>query len=321
MADKIDKLTEEQEAKMYQYRDEALAIGLATGATNRLESERAIRSLYVYAKKPEPMFVFFVRSPDEAQKLIHSFVDERVEDHEINAMIGKGMNNDEIVAELVSKFKKPKNFVGSHSYSYGSSESYWVWHAKYMKEVLGVDMDTATIEGLSIMETLCRHSGWHYVFEYIAIICDRPTEVHMENGVCHNEKGPAIAYSDGFKCFVIEGHNVTEQIVMAPETLTLEQIDTEGNAEVKRIMIQRFGAHKYLKETGAKVINEDEGLGLLGSAPRWLIEDKNGQKWLVGTDGSTRREYFMPVPREVRTCSEAHQAISGLKESDCLAEC
>jgi hypothetical protein len=50
----------------------------------------------------------------------------------------------------------------------------------------------------------------------------------------------------------------------------------------------------------------------VGASTRVLLEDPDGEKWLVGTDASTKRVYTMSVPREVRTCSEAHCAISGL---------
>jgi hypothetical protein len=34
-----------------------------------------------------------------------------------------------------------------------------------------------------------------------------------------------------------------------------------------------------------------------GSMPRALMVDKQGQRWLVGTDGSTKRVYYMRAPR------------------------
>jgi hypothetical protein len=48
---------------------------------------------------------------------------------------------------------------------------------------------------------------------------------------------------------------VTEQIVMAPQTLTAAQIDAESNAEVRRVMIERFGRARYIKESGAQLVH------------------------------------------------------------------
>lgn len=312
---KIEKLTDEQMALTQTYMENSLAVGLATGPTNREEAEKALRELYTFIDLEQPATVFFVRSPSEAQRLIAGLIEKKVDDR-----TKYGADNDEQVAKIIEGVKPRKDVYTSHGYSYGNHECYWIWYYKYMREVLNVPVDEKAARGLEIMERLALNSGWHYVFPNCAIICDRPQELHMENRVLSNEEGPAFVYSDGFKCYAIEGHLVTEQIVMAPETLTTTQIKDEQNAEVRRIMIQRYGVAKYLMETGAKMIDTDPGLGLDGSAMRGLIEDNLGNRWLIGSDGSTGREYHMPVPNTVKTCAEAHQAISGLDESDCLAE-
>jgi len=56
-----------------------------------------------------------------------------------------------------------------------------------------------------------------------------------------------------------------------------------------------------------------------GSMPRALMEDKQGQRWLVGTDGSTKRVYYMRAPREANTCAEAHSALAGFDENQIIA--
>lgn len=86
-------------------------------------------------------------------------------------------------------------------------------------------------------------------------------------------------------------------------------------------MRERFGEGKYLAACGAKLIDADGGIaGSRGAQPRVLLEDDEGLRWLVGTDGSTRRVYHMQVPPTATTCREAHEAISGLSEARCLAE-
>ena len=138
----------------------------------------------------------------------------------------------------------------------------------------------------------------------------------------HNVTGAAIEFRDGYKLWSIDGMTVTEQIVMMPETLTMQQIEDEKNVEIRRIMIQRFGEEKYIIETKAVCIDFSAGLGLQGSAPRALYVLPKGEKILFGTDGSTKRPYFMHVPTEAKTCSEAHRMISGLDdENSLLVEC
>ena len=103
-----------------------------------------------------------------------------------------------------------------------------------------------------------------------------------------------------------------------------EKIDTPRQ-QIKRMgavirHIERMGPAKYMQEAGSKLIDMAT-LTLVGSAPRALMEDAVGNLWLVGTDGSTKRVYTMSVPREAKTCAEAHRLISGLdNESRLIAE-
>lgn len=46
-------------------------------------------------------------------------------------------------------------------------------------------------------------------------------------------------------------------IVEHPELITRDHIEAESNAEVRRVMIDRFGAERYIVESGAKQIAKD----------------------------------------------------------------
>jgi hypothetical protein len=56
---------------------------------------------------------------------------------------------------------------------------------------------------------------------------------------------------------------IVQQRAYSPERITAEQIETETNAEVRRVMIERYdsvrGAGAYLKDSGAQIIAQDEG--------------------------------------------------------------
>jgi hypothetical protein len=49
---------------------------------------------------------------------------------------------------------------------------------------------------------------------------------------------------------------VSRQVVETPETLTTEQILGETNAEVRRVMIDRFGAERLLEQADTRVLDE-----------------------------------------------------------------
>ncbi len=49
-----------------------------------------------------------------------------------------------------------------------------------------------------------------------------------------------------------------EQLIIQPETITIEQIRDEQNAEIRRVMLERFGFDRYITESGADLINRDD---------------------------------------------------------------
>ena len=208
---------------------------------------------------------------------------------------------------------------GANNYSQGAFWANWTAYVSFMRDVL--DWQDPILEKAQVSEDLTLSCGWIWWHENICAISDRPSELHRDwQGRLHNESGPSIAYRDGWKLYHWHGVSVPLQVIEFPETITAKQIQDEKNAEVQRIMIERVGAGKYLRESGAKLIDMDS-LTLEGSAPRALMEDKTGNRWLTGTDGSTARVYTMAVPREAQTCAEAHRMISGLdKESRLIAE-
>ena len=169
--------------------------------------------------------------------------------------------------------------------------------------------------------------GWWWPHSDFVVACDRPEFIRREQVAqrgygshrLHAEDGPAIRWRDGWALWYWHGVQVTQQVIESPETIAVAQIDGEKNAEIRRIMIERLGPGEYLKRSGARVLDMD-ALTIPGSAPRVLMVDSRGGKWLVGTDGSTRRVYTMPVPREVETCRQAHQAIAGFDESFIISE-
>jgi hypothetical protein len=225
-------------------------------------------------------------------------------------------HDDQIWTQIGNRLK----YYITTMYSHGSLEAYSIAFLRYCQSI-GVKFTDAQSEGLSYMENVTKSCFWWYPFKDFCIVSDRPSEIHIENGLLHNETGPAILFRDGYALWSIDGMMVSQKIVMHPETLTVAEIDKEINAEVRRIMIQRFGPKRYMEESGAECIDVSAGLGLTGSGPRALYETKDGDKWLVGSDGSTKRIYWMPVPREAKTCAEAHCLIAGIDtEARCIAE-
>ena len=108
-------------------------------------------------------------------------------------------------------------------------------------------------------------------------------------------------------------------VIESPHKITLKLIKEESNQEIKRVMIERYGISKYLMDVGAKILDMDT-LTLEGSAPRALMEDDNGDRYLIGSDGSTSRVYHMRVDNNINKCNEAHNLLAGFDENLILVE-
>lgn len=156
--------------------------------------------------------------------------------------------------------------------------------------------------------------------EQFCIISDRPRVMKVDDfDRPHCDDGPFCAWSDGFALYAIHGVRVPRYVVESPEKITVEKIKAEANQEVRRIMIERFGPGRYIKATGARLIDMDYR-NVIGGGPRALYELDDQSRWMVCTDGSTKRVYHLPVPQEAKTCSEAHSMICGFDENLILQE-
>jgi hypothetical protein len=178
---------------------------------------------------------------------------------------------------------------------------------------------------LNQWENLGRAGHWWMPYDGVCFLCKRPIELHIDDANrLHSEDGMSVKYRDGYGQFNIHGVVVPQWIIERPDTIDAAKIAAEQNAEIKRIMIDRMGVSRYLQETGAKTIDMDMVEVVKGSGdfmPRALMRDKDGRQFLVGTDGSTERCYYMQVSRESLTCATAHQSINGgLKDEDCMCQ-
>jgi hypothetical protein len=167
--------------------------------------------------------------------------------------------------------------------------------------------------------TIADSRCWWWPYSRFLVVADDPV-VHVdEEGREHRADGPAVEFADCYALYFYQGWRVPEQVILRPETLSIDEIDGQKNAEIRRIMIECFGHGNYLQKSGAQVVDMDT-LTLDGSAPRALLVDRLGNKWMVGTDGSTARVYTMPVRKSARSCKEAHEGIAGFDESRLIVE-
>jgi hypothetical protein len=185
---------------------------------------------------------------------------------------------------------------------YGQHDAGWLSFYDFFRRIGIKEADR--LEGLS---EVARAAGWWWPFRGAVILTERPRVLGRDDeGRLHSDDGPAVAYPDGFSIWASHGVRVPRQVVEAPETLTVAQIVGEENAEVRRVMMERFGHERYLRESDAKLVQQDN-FGKL-----WRVEFANDEPLVMveclnstpEPDGSVKT-YFLRVPPSETTARGA----------------
>lgn len=270
---KINELTPDQEKLLPVYRDKWISIGKSCEPCDFEKSKHYARLAYSAAGLECPETFYLVDSPIEAAKL---------------------------EAKLLNS-----NTLSISNQAFGYHDAGWLSYYDFMLEVLNIE-ECRKLEGLI---GLAKHCGWWSPYDTCVIFQHRHSELYTdENFRLHNESGPAVKYRDGYSVWAIDGVSVNEKIVMNPETLTVQEINSETNQEVRSIMINRFGWPRYLKESHAELVdhrdNEIEG------TKEALYKSPIGGMRLIATC-PTGRIFSLGIEDGIKTCEEAQIWLGG----------
>ena len=176
------------------------------------------------------------------------------------------------------------------------ARAYWFdigWYAR------GSCVDTGAEFLLSAFEA----GAWYGLFTNDAIlVLTIPTiSVFDSQNRLHAEAGVAFEWYEN-RLYYWHGVNVPESVILHPEAITLVQINSEDNAEVRRIMLERFGVERYILESGAEVMDDDPQFGTLyryrlGGERRFAVyvtnrtpePDGSFKKYMLRVDGRAYR--------------------------------
>jgi hypothetical protein len=103
------------------------------------------------------------------------------------------------------------------------------------------------------------------------------------------------------------GVPIDERIAFRPETITLDEVLGEPNAELRRVLLERYGVERFLLDVDAEVLDEDQDAG---GTRRLLRVRLQGDEDLVAVMvycPSTGGRYLLRVPPAMKSC---HQAVA-----------
>ena len=193
--------------------------------------------------------------------------------------------------------------------AYRSDRAAWPAVHRYLRDVVGLVEETDKLSGLW---ELVQSAGWALPHQNICWVSERPNILHRDDrGRLHCDAGPAVAFPDGWAIYAAHGVRVPRDVIERPDAITTAGIDSERNAEIRRVMIERYrhgeevsGAAAYILDAGGERLDHDERYGTLwrhdfpggDDEPIVMIELANGP------DGS---RHWLRVPSNMTTARKA----------------
>lgn len=277
----ITELTSEQRELLDVYRDKWTEFGLNKDKADKEKCIEAARMIYNAQNLPFPTRYHFCKSPVEAAHLAVKL-------------------SEEYGIKLTLKDAMAQQLYGNH-------DAPWLSFFDYVYNVLNIKC----VEPILGHIELAKHCGRWSPYSENIIFQDRPTVIEFDNEKrLHCDTGPALAYGDGTEVFIIHGVNVPREVVMEPEKITVEMINNERNAEIRRIMLEKYGFRRYLEQTpDVHFVSEDESGQLYyhdmatdnGNVRLYFVKVINGSPEPDGTF----KQYILTVAGEPTSTSEA----------------
>ena len=175
----------------------------------------------------------------------------------------------------------------------------WVSFLSFFRHVVKLPLDYSK---WAHYETLAERSGPRIMTPDFCMISDRPEVLTVdEQNRPHNDTGPFCRWRDGTALYSVHGVRVPMWVIEHPERITVETIHAEQNAEIRRVMIERYGLSRYVRDAQFVVVDADlDPLGqprrLLRRGDTLVVELTNST---VDADG-TRRVYHVPCEPDLR---------------------
>ena len=219
---------------------------------------------------------------------------------------------------------------------------------------IGTIWPTATTAQVGRLAATC--DAWRS-FDGLSVFQDPPVEVRVDAaGQVHAEDGPALRYGDGWSVWALHGVALPRVAVEDPAaiwfadvrnatgrqrtalldrfgrerytteaTKSAELIVAEPDLNLRRVLIEAYGAERYVQAVGDVIHTDVDGLGQprrlwraerRGDDPLVMVEVRNSTP---EPDGS-RRTYWLRVPPQMRDCQSAVAWTFGIAPGEFVVE-
>jgi hypothetical protein len=197
----------------------------------------------------------------------------------------------------------------------GNQWSAWASFLSFFRHVVKLPLDYSKWKHY---EDAALYGGPRVMHAKFCMISDRPTVLKVDSqNRPHCQDGPFCAWSDGTALYSWHGVRVPWDIIERPASITVARIESEQNAEVRRVMIERMGYERYVLDSGAKLIHSDE----TGALYRKEFADDEALVVVhvinssPEPDGSFKK-YILRVPPDIQRARQAVAWTFGMKEEE-----
>ena len=194
-------------------------------------------------------------------------------------------------------------------YSFWQGGNQWGQYDSYltgMRDVLGLRLPEH--EKYKAWEDAAIEGGPRMMHEEFCIVSDFPEFIKLDDrNRPHCETGPYSRWRDGWSLYYVHGVSVPEWIIEEKDKITVESIDKETNAEIRRVMIDLFGKDRFIREGNSEIGHSDEWGKLWrrefkDDDPMMMVEVLNST---MEPDG-TFKTYFLRVHPELKPLPLGH---------------
>lgn len=342
------QITPDQEKHFPEYIEKWTKIAYDCSEFDLDKAKLSLKEAYTLAGFPKPAIILDAGSPFEA--LVKAFkifgIIERLgllattDDYPKPGSPGYEDSVDRVMSEFkdtdmtIGKddeeaFKKFKN---DHSYAfiYGQLDAHYLSFFDFYREVCKQKEQTDPVMGLM---KYAQQAGWALVYRDLAIICNRPLHMKFDDRQRpHALDDYCIKFRDGWGVAAIHGITVQPRFVLDPASLTVQDIEQERNAEVSRVLLDKYGFERFIKDSKAELI--DHGRDEY-EFPIALYRKNMGQDEALAMVELTNttpeppdsehpkgyhKRYMLRVPPDINSAIEARNWLNGNKKVQLLSQ-
>lgn len=317
-------LTEEHRAQLGPWAKQWIDIAMSTkqmSSDEKIDCANNLRNLYKAANLEVPKSIHFVASPfaaiicggfaaaidnlgDKSKYTIAEMIDivvKSISDKNINdskwyvtgydvKQLNKQLELGDFGIECVKNAHR--------MYSGGNQLASWASYISFFRHIAKLDIDYSKWQ---YYEDFCKLNGPCILHKNFAIVSDRPEILTVNaSNQPHAVNGPFCQWRDGAAMYAVNGVRVPAWIIRRPQDLSVDIIEKETNAEIRRVMVDIYGKDKYIIDSKVEAIHSDD-FGTLyvkeqeGDEPLMMVKVINSTQEPDGTF----KEYWLRVDEKM----------------------